>query len=387
MTFEHVRFPTDLVVVIPVYNHVATIAAVIAGVRAHGARVLVIDDGSTDGSGDAARISGAELRTLPENCGKGVALRAGFAWAMELGFGRALTCDADGQHPLAAILALVAVHPRQPPAMILGVRDMAGAPLSSRIGRTCTSAATWLACGCWPTDNQTGLRIYPLPLAASDQVRAARYSFEVEALIRAVRAGVTVVRVPVPVLYPADRVSHFHGVRDTWRTFGTFARLILLAPCERGRRATYSWRTLVHTGLTPPAIAAACAMGAALGIAPIPGVQLLVAAWFAVALRLNLPITLLASNISFGPLLALWFVLEITIGRAVRTADATAFTWLTDFSQHLDEFHHGLNEHGAWATLHPWLGDWLLGSAVLMPIIAVIAGFAGFAVAKIARRA
>ena len=163
MPAEQVRFSADLVVVIPVYNHVATIAKVITGVREHGARVLVIDDGSTDGSGDAARAAGADLRTLPKNSGKGVALRSGLAWAIELGFTRALTCDADGQHPHRAITTLLGAGEQARPALVLGVRDMAGAPLSSRIGRWWTSVWTWVACGCWPADNQAGLRIYPLP--------------------------------------------------------------------------------------------------------------------------------------------------------------------------------------------------------------------------------
>ncbi len=223
----------DLVVLIPVYNHVATIAAVIAGVRADGWRVLVVDDGSTDGSGDAARVAGAEVRTLAVNQGKGVALHVGLAWALELGYARVLTCDADGQHPHRAITTLLGAGEQARPALVLGVRDMAGAPLSSRIGRWWTSVWTWVACGCWPADNQTGLRIYPLPQTARLAIRATRYSYEVESLVRAVRAGVPVHRVQVPVLYPVVRISHFRGVLDTLRTVGTFARLIVLAPFER----------------------------------------------------------------------------------------------------------------------------------------------------------
>ena len=218
---------------IPVYNHVATIAAVIAGVRADGWRVLVVDDGSTDGSGDAAREVGAEVRTLAANQGKGAALQMGLGWALELGYARVLTCDADGQHPHRAITTLLGAGEQARPALVLGVRDMAGAPPSSRIGRWWTSVWTWVPCGCWPADNQTGLRIYPLPQTARLAIRATRYSYEVESLVRAVRAGVPVHRVQEPVLYPVDRISHFRGVLDTWRTVGTFARLIVLAPFER----------------------------------------------------------------------------------------------------------------------------------------------------------
>ena len=85
----------------------------------------------------------------------------------------------------------------------------------------------WLLAG-----RQSG-RSADLSSSARLAIRAPRYSYEVESLVRAVRAGVPVHRVQVPVLYPVDRISHFRGVLDTWRTVGTFARLIVLAPFER----------------------------------------------------------------------------------------------------------------------------------------------------------
>ncbi|MBA2481535.1 MAG: glycosyltransferase, partial [Planctomycetes bacterium] len=85
-----------MIAVVPVFNHARTVAEVVAGLRAFGATVLVVDDGSTDGSGDAAAAAGGEVHRLPVNRGKGEALRVALAIARDRGCARALTCDADG---------------------------------------------------------------------------------------------------------------------------------------------------------------------------------------------------------------------------------------------------------------------------------------------------
>jgi glycosyltransferase involved in cell wall biosynthesis len=94
-----------MVAVVPVFNHAATVGQVVAGLLAVGAPVVVVDDGSLDGSGEVARAAGATAVIVqPENQGKGVALRAAFAFANTQGYEQALTCDADGQHPLSEAL-------------------------------------------------------------------------------------------------------------------------------------------------------------------------------------------------------------------------------------------------------------------------------------------
>ena len=221
-------WPQDLVVLVPVYNHAATVGAVVESARTLGAPVLVVDDGSTDGSGAAALAAGAEVLIHVKNLGKGAALALGLQAAAARGYARVLACDADGQHPPAAVAALMLAAEADRRALWLGVRAMREAPLASRIGRWWTSVATWLACGAWPHDNQTGLRIYPLPGMPALGVRADRYSYEIEATVRAVRAGIPLRTCGVPVLYPKDRISHFRSWRDTWRAIGTCTRLICL---------------------------------------------------------------------------------------------------------------------------------------------------------------
>src|SRR5690349_1230586 len=89
---------TSCVAVIPCLNEEATIGPLVAGVRRHVSHVLVIDDGSSDQTGLAARQAGAEVLRHETSRGKGAALRTGWRQAQERGFRWALTLDGDGQH-------------------------------------------------------------------------------------------------------------------------------------------------------------------------------------------------------------------------------------------------------------------------------------------------
>lgn len=98
------------VVVIPAFNEEASVGAVVADARAAlaGAMVLVVDDGSTDGTGEAARRAGADVLRLPFNCGIGVAVQAGLRFAAERGAELVVRLDGDGQHDPAEVAKLVA---------------------------------------------------------------------------------------------------------------------------------------------------------------------------------------------------------------------------------------------------------------------------------------
>lgn len=101
---------SGVLVVLPAYNEQDSIATVVAQVRAAvpGAQVVVVDDGSTDATGDRALEAGARLLALPFNVGVGGALRAGLLLGSREGVAAVVQCDADGQHPAAAIPDLLA---------------------------------------------------------------------------------------------------------------------------------------------------------------------------------------------------------------------------------------------------------------------------------------
>jgi glycosyltransferase involved in cell wall biosynthesis len=220
-------------ILIAVYNHADGIGPVIERARVLGIPIWVVDDGSTDAT--AASLAGIEGITVirhGENRGKGAALLTGFA-ALAGQADWAVTLDADGQHDPGDVPALIRAIPAGDRPIVIGRREgMVGAdvPWTSRFGRSFSNF--WVRCAGGPslTDTQSGMRIYPLPEAAGLGVRARRFQFEVEILVRARWAGIPVIEAPVGVSYRPGmrRVSHFRPFVDFCRNSVTFTRLIFL---------------------------------------------------------------------------------------------------------------------------------------------------------------
>jgi glycosyltransferase involved in cell wall biosynthesis len=218
-------------VLIPAYDCAATIGAVVAGARQHAARVLVVDDGSRDDTAARAAAAGAEVLRLPQNRGKGAALRAGLERLAAAGATHALTMDGDGQHLAGEIPRLLAASADSPAALVIGERRIGGqevAPIK-RFGNRFADRWVEIACGRALPDTQSGFRIYPLPASLRLGARAGRFAFETEVLIRAARAGMEIRSVPVAVHYPpaAERVSHYRPWGDTLRIIAVVVGLIL----------------------------------------------------------------------------------------------------------------------------------------------------------------
>ena len=216
---------------IPALDCAATIGALVRGSRAHVARVLVIDDGSTDATADAAKAAGAEVIRQPANRGKGAALRLGMQALCEAGVTHALTLDGDGQHLADDIPALLRASAANPRALVLGARQHEPGSLAPiRVfGNRFANRWVAIACGRSFEDTQSGFRVYPIAEALALGCRADRFAFETEVVILAVRAGLPVVSVPVRVYNPppAERISHFRGFSDTVRIVLTVIGLLL----------------------------------------------------------------------------------------------------------------------------------------------------------------
>src|ERR1700733_10993091 len=113
------------VVLIPSYNTGPRLFETIAAVRAHGLPVIVVIDGSTDGTGDRLlrqADTDASLRAcvLPVNQGKGAAVLHGLLMARSKGFTHVLTIDEEGQHSTAHMGEMIAASRAHPDAMVLG---------------------------------------------------------------------------------------------------------------------------------------------------------------------------------------------------------------------------------------------------------------------------
>jgi len=191
--------------------------------------LLVVDDGSTDGTADVARAFGATVLVHPQNRGKGRALLTGLAEARARGYEAALTVDADGQHPGASARVLLEASD-DPGALVLGVRDLAGAgaPRANRFSNGISNFFLSRFAGRSLGDTQCGLRRYPVERTLELAPRAAGYAFEAEVILLAVGAGVPVLQVPVAVRYPPEdeRVSHFDPVRDPARIIAVVLRTV-----------------------------------------------------------------------------------------------------------------------------------------------------------------
>lgn len=220
-------------ILIPVYNHADGIGPVIERARRLGLPIRIVDDGSTDGTAERLKtIAGIAVSRHDGNRGKGAALLTGFA-ALAGEAEWAVTLDADGQHDPADVPGLIAAIPEGGRPIVIGRREgMVGedVPWTSRFGRKFSNF--WVRCAGGPrlSDTQSGMRIYPLPEAANLGVRARRFQFEVEILVRANRAGIPVVEAPVGVRYTPGmkRISHFRPFVDFCRNSATFTRLIFL---------------------------------------------------------------------------------------------------------------------------------------------------------------
>jgi glycosyltransferase involved in cell wall biosynthesis len=212
-----------LAVVIPAYQAAATVAAVVTRARAV-APVYLVDDGSTDGTGDAGRGMGATVLTLATNNGKGVALATGIAAALAAGADVIVTLDADGQHPPEQIRHLVAPIVGGRADLVLGARARSGRmPLVRRLSNWLSARLASRIGGQRVSDAQTGFRAFTREVAERVRPADERYEYETAFLLGALGAGFRVACVPIPTIYDGAG-SHFRAWADTWRVAGVFAR-------------------------------------------------------------------------------------------------------------------------------------------------------------------
>ena len=215
---------TRLFAVIPARDAEATIGAVVRGIRdaVPGTTALVVDDGSSDRTGDRARDAGAQVIRHEVNQGKGAALQTGFDEALRRGAEAVLALDADGQHDPAAAPGLVAALANAD--VVVGSRnhDRTGMPWLRRKTNDVTSWWVSKLAGVSIDDSQSGYRAIGAAALRAVRPESRRFDYESEFLIGAARAGFRIGKAPIPTLYNAPG-SHIHPLRDTVR----FIRLVL----------------------------------------------------------------------------------------------------------------------------------------------------------------
>lgn len=212
-------------VLIPTFNNHKTLKRVLDGVLHFTEDVIVVNDGSTDTTGEIlTHYPQITVIHLENNRGKGHALKIGFRKALSMGFQYAITIDSDGQHYPDDIPVFVgALENENRDVLLIGNRNMSqeGIPRKSSFGNRFSNFWYEFETGIKLEDTQSGYRLYPLHKIPK-RYFTPKFEFEIEVIVRAAWNGVPVKNVPVKVLYdPAERVSHF-------RPFQDFTRISLL---------------------------------------------------------------------------------------------------------------------------------------------------------------
>lgn len=369
-------------VIVPTYNNGKTLQRVLDGLLAYTDAIIVVNDGSTDAT--AGILKGYPQVTqvhFPENKGKGMALRAGFAKALQHGYEYAVTIDSDGQHYPDDITVFLSALEEQGEALLIGSRNMRqeGVPAKSSFGNKFSNFWFWFETGIKLSDTQSGYRLYPLKKLPAG-FYTNKFEFEIEVIVRTAWKGVRVVNVPVRVLYdPDERVSHFRPFKDFSRisvlnTVLVIISLLYIKPRDFFRSfkkkgfKRFFLENVLESDDSPSKKALSIALGVFIGIAPLWGLQTVLVLSLAYVLRLNKLIAFAFSNISIPPMIPFIIIASLHVGGVfIQSPAGTADMPVMD------------------AVKHNML-QYLTGSLVLATMAAVFFGMAGYLLIQVAGR-
>lgn len=218
--------------ILPAYNAARFLADLIGEIKElhPDLRVLVVDDGSTDNSGEVARQAGAEVLVHDPNQGKGEALKTGYKWAQENNLDWVFTMDSDGQHLPSEMQGFLDAAQEQDVEIVIGTR-MAQVQNMPWIRLKTNQFTSWVVsrlAGQRIPDSQNGYRLYRVDCLRGVRLKTKRYDSESEILVRLSRRGFTIGSAPITTVY-GDEESSINPFVDT----GRFFRLALMLIFDR----------------------------------------------------------------------------------------------------------------------------------------------------------
>jgi glycosyltransferase involved in cell wall biosynthesis len=208
-----------LLAAIPAYNEAARIGPVIARTKPQVSEVVVVDDGSTDETGNVARREGAVVLRHEANLGKGAAILSALNYFHAGDAEFAVFLDADGQHDPAEIPSLLAVARQTGAGIVAGTRmgQTKNMPVVRLLANRLTSWVISLLAHQRIPDSQCGYRLVRRTILPDLRLSTRHFETESEMLIQAGRAGHRIVSAPIRTIYEPGRHSRIRPGRDTVR--------------------------------------------------------------------------------------------------------------------------------------------------------------------------
>jgi glycosyltransferase involved in cell wall biosynthesis len=236
--------PSGILVIVPAYHEERTLPSLLPKVRSvlPEAEILVVDDGSRDGTSAAARAGGARVARHPINLGYGAAIQTGYRWAVRRDVEVVLQIDADGQHDPESLRDLLRACTDGDWDLVLGSRFLGGArpyraPLARRLGMAFFSRVSSAVLGRRITDPTTGFQAIGHRLVryyAEGRFFPPDYP-DADVLIRVGRAGFRVTEIPV-TMYEKDGPSMHSGLRPIYYVLKMVLSILLVLTFARTAR-------------------------------------------------------------------------------------------------------------------------------------------------------
>ena len=206
-------------IIIPAYNAASALNLLLARLLEFTPKhdIIVIDDGSTDNTAEAAKLSGVELIIHQHNRGKGAALSSGFELALNKGYEAVITIDADGQHDPIFIPNFINLIDTGHWDIIVGSRRNAFGRMSFAryLSNSITTTVVSILAGTKISDSQTGYRIIRASFLKAVKLKTSRYQMESELLIKAARQGFKIGSLDITNI--PGSTSHISHLKDTLR--------------------------------------------------------------------------------------------------------------------------------------------------------------------------
>lgn len=366
------------------YNNEITLPKILDGVLAYTEAIILVNDGSTDLTEELlVNYQTITILHLPKNKGKGNALKKGFKKALEMGYERAITLDTDGQHFPDDLPAFITALEKSEDKnlFIIGDRNMNEADVLATSAKGNRVSGFWVrsVTGLQLTDTQSGFRLYPIK--ALQKIRflrwTSKFEFETEVIVRSHWRGIRVVNIPIKVLYPKDRVSHFRPFMDITRIVVLIIGFLIvkgfyIIPRDFFRQLKkkgfkkFFVEDFLGSGDSSKKKALSIALGVFLGLSPLWGFHTVIVIFLAIFFRLNKVIAFAFSNISLPPFIPFVLWASVRTGNFVL-GESSSFSMaeLSDF----DAIKH--------------LESYLVGSIVLSVTSAIVFGIVGYLMLKL----